>query len=176
MNQPMRLTITATDGHQGEMFEVDCLKETLTLLNTEGLPVGTVSWNSLIQFIQASSGEDGFVNQRGHPRAPLAVRVRCTTEDGRQFESLTGGLGGGGLFIENSTPLAPGSELTVDFTLPDRPHERVTAKAKVAWVRTKAARYLLFPGMGIQFTHIDPESRQRVEELVDALNRTRQGT
>ena len=170
----MRLTISSTEGHQGKALDVDCDGETITLVGSHGDPIGTVTWRSVIAFIKAAAEEDYLINARDYPRAPLAVKVRCTTPEGKQFESLTGGLGGGGLFIENSAPLAPGSELTVDFALPDRPSERVTAKAKVAWVRTKPERYLLFPGMGVQFTEIDKKDRERLEDLVTALNRNRQ--
>lgn len=175
MQGPLRLPITTTEGHQGKMLEVDYEQETVTLLSPEGTPLGTVSWESLIAFIRLTGAEDAYLNHRTYPRAPLAVKVRYTTGDGKQFESLTGGLGGGGLFIENSSPLAPGSELDLEFALPDRPYQRLHAKAKVAWVRTKAERYLLFPGMGVQFVDIDSEARRRVEELVEALTRTRQG-
>jgi len=110
---------------------------------------------------------------RAHPRAPLAIKVRYATQDGKQFESITGGIGGGGLFIESGTPLPVGSEVTVDFSLPDRPLERVKAKARVAWIRKKPERYLLFPGMGVQFTDIPPQARQQVIDLVAALNQNR---
>jgi uncharacterized protein (TIGR02266 family) len=101
------------------------------------------------------------------------VKVRYTTSEGRQFDSLTGGIGAGGLFIESSAPLAPGTELSVEFSLPNRPWEKHNAKAKVAWTRNKPERYLLFPGMGVQFTNIDEKVRKELVELVDALNRSR---
>jgi uncharacterized protein (TIGR02266 family) len=99
--------------------------------------------------------------------------VRYTTPEGKQYDSLTGGIGGGGLFIESSTPLAPGTELGVEFALPDRPWEKHKAKAKVAWTRNKPERFLLFPGMGVQFTDIDDQARKELVELVAALNRSR---
>ena len=89
------------------------------------------------------------------------------------FTSLTGGISGGGLFIESSAPLAPGTELKVEFALPDRPSQKFETRAKVAWARSKPERYLLFPGMGIQFTDIDPEAQARLIDLVASLNRTR---
>ena len=95
------------------------------------------------------------------------------TPEGKQFDSLTGGIGGGGLFIESSQPLAPGTELAVEFALPDRPWEKHKAKARVAWTRNKPERFLLFPGMGIQFTEIEDKSRHDLVELVSALNRSR---
>jgi uncharacterized protein (TIGR02266 family) len=101
------------------------------------------------------------------------MKVRCTTPEGKQFDSLTGGIGAGGLFIESSTPLPPGTELSVEFSLPDHPWEKHKAKAKVAWTRNKPERNLLFPGMGVKFTDIDEKARIELVELVDALNRSR---
>lgn len=101
------------------------------------------------------------------------MKIRYTTPEGRQFDSLTGGIGAGGLFIESSAPLAPGTELSVEFSLPDRPWEKHKAKAKVAWTRNKPERHLFFPGMGVQFTNIDEKSRNELLRLVEALNRSR---
>ncbi len=171
----MKFTVTATAGHQGEALEVDLENETITLFDVQGQPKGTLPWGFLIEFIQTTAAEKNLAESRRHARAPLAIKVRCRTSEGLEFESLTGGLGGGGLFIENSTPLPPGTDLTVEFALPDRPTERMQAKARVAWVRDRAERYLLFPGMGIEFTDLDAECRKQLEVLVEALNRTRYG-
>ena len=167
----MKLQVTATEVHQGKALEVDYDQETITLIGTKGEAVGTVTWSSIIDYIESADEESRHV--RAHPRAPLAIKVRYATQDGKQFESITGGIGGGGLFIESGTPLPVGSEVTVDFSLPDRPLERVKAKARVAWIRKKPERYLLFPGMGVQFTDIPPQARQQVIDLVSALNQNR---
>ncbi len=171
----MRLPVTATEGHQGEALEVDLENETITLFDVQEQPKGTVPWGFLIEWIQTTVKEKKHAESRNYLRAPLAIKVWCKTTDGLEFESLTGGLGGGGIFIENSAPLPPGTDLTVEFALPDRPTERMQAKGKVAWVRDRAERYLLFPGMGVQFTDIDDKARKQVEELVEALNRNRYG-
>lgn len=169
----MKFPITSTQGHQGKTVEMDVDQEVVTLRNAKGELLGTLSWGDLIERILASDDDARFAHARAHPRAPLAVKVRYTTPEGKQFDSLTGGIGGGGLFIESSTPLAPGTELSVEFALPDRPWEKHKAKAKVAWTRNKPERYLLFPGMGVQFTEIDEKARKELVELVAALNRTR---
>jgi type IV pilus assembly protein PilZ len=61
----------------------------------------------------------------------------------------------------------------VEFALPDRPWEKLKVKAKVAWTRNKPERYLLFPGMGVQFTEIDEKAQSVLVDLVEALNRSR---
>lgn len=169
----MRFPVTTVQEHVGKVLEIDCDQETLSLIGEKGQPLGTVGWGTLIERILATDEDTRFAHSRAHPRAPLAVKVRCTTPEGKHFDSLTGGIGGGGLFIESSSPLTPGTELTVEFALPDRPTDKYRAKAKVAWTRAKAERYLLFPGMGVQFTEIDEDARHRLIELTNALNRSR---
>lgn len=169
----MKFPVTLTQGHQGKIVEMDVDHEVVTLRDAKGELLGTLSWGDVIERILAGDDDARFAHARAHPRAPLAVKVRYTTPEGKQFDSLTGGIGGGGLFIESSTPLAPGTELSVEFALPDRPWEKHKAKAKVAWTRNKPERYLLFPGMGVQFTDIDEKARKELVELVAALNRTR---
>ncbi len=172
----MRFSVTTTPGHQGKSLEVDIDREQIIVYGVNGQILGAVNWGTIVDRVIVSDEDTRFAHNRAHARAPLAVRVRYTTPEGKQFDSLTGGIGGGGLFIESSAPLTPGTELAVEFSLPDRPWEKHKAKAKVAWARSKPERYLLFPGMGVQFTEIQPESRTQLVELVNALNRNRAST
>ena len=169
----MKFPVIATEGHEGKVLEMNADQEVVTLHSATGELLGTLSWETAIEQILASDEDERFAHARAHPRAPLAMKVRYTTPEGRQFDSLTGGIGAGGLFIESSAPLAPGTELSVEFALPDRPWEKHKAKAKVAWTRNKPERHLLFPGMGVQFIDIDEKARTELVELVDALNRSR---
>lgn len=169
----MQLPVVATSGHQGKTLTVDVADERILIHDASGALLGAVPWGALIERVLSSDDDSRFAHCRSHSRAPLAVKVRYTTPEGKQYDSLTGGIGGGGLFIESGTPLAPGTELQVEFALPDRPWERLKAKAKVAWTRNKPERYLLFPGMGVQFTDIDEKAQAMLVDLVEALNRSR---
>ncbi len=170
----MKFPVLSTEAHQGKTLEIDCDRETLTLLGQQGERLGTLTWAWVIDRILSNTEDDAFAHCRAYPRAPLAVKVVCETEDGHRFESLTGGIGGGGLFIESSSPLAPGSEINLAFSLPDHPSRTIEAKAKVVWRRHKVERLLMFPGMGLQFTEIGEEARSQIIKLVEALNRGRQ--
>ena len=172
----MKLPVITTEGHAGKVLEMNVDQEMVTLRGTTGELLGTLSWGTVIEQILASDDDTRFAHARSHPIAPLALKVRYTTPEGKQFDSLTSGIGAGGLFIESSTPLAPGTELSVEFALPDRPWEKHKAKVKVVWTRNKPERHLLFPGMGVKFTNIDKEARKELVELVDALNRSRLAT
>ena len=169
----MKFPVTVTVGHQGKTFEIDPAREIISLYGGNDVLLGALSWGEIIERIINTDEDLRFSHARAHARAPLALKVKYTTPEGKQFDSLTGGIGGGGLFIESSQPLAPGTDLAVEFALPDRPWEKHKAKAKVAWTRNKPERFLLFPGMGVQFTEIDEKSRHDLVELVAALNRTR---
>jgi uncharacterized protein (TIGR02266 family) len=172
MDQTMKFHVTTTEGHEGKVLEIDDDLEVIALRTATGELLGTISWREVIERV-LTDDDVRFAHARAHPRAPLAVKVRYTTPEGKQFDSLTGGIGAGGLFIESSTPLAPGTELSVEFALPDRPWEKYKTKAKVAWTRNKPERHLLFPGMGVQFVDIDEKARKELIELVGALNRSR---
>ena len=173
----MKFPVITTEGQEGKVLEMNADQEVVMLHSATGELLGALSWGVVIEQVLASSDDDArFAHVRSYPRAPLAVKVRYTTPEGKQFDSLTGGIGAGGLFIESSTPLAPGTELSVEFALPDRPWEKHKAMAKVAWTRNKPERHLLFPGMGVQFTNIDEKAREELVELVDALNRSRVAT
>ena len=169
----MKLSVTTTEGHKGKVLEMNAEQEVITLHSPTGELLGILSWEAVIEQILAGDDDARFAHARSHPRAPLAVKVRYTTPEGKQFDSLTGGIGAGGLFIESSAPLAPGTELSVEFALPDRPWEKHKATAKVAWTRNRPERHLLFPGMGVKFTNIDEKARKELVELVEALNRSR---
>lgn len=169
----MKLPVISTAGHQGKFLVVNAEQETINVHDMFGRLLGNMPWGAIIERVLDNDDDARFAHCRMQPRAPLAVKVRYTTPEGKQFDSLTGGIGGGGLFIESGTPLAPGTELSVEFALPDRPWEKLKAKAKVVWTRKKPERYLLFPGMGIQFMDIDKKAQDLLVELVEALNRSR---
>jgi type IV pilus assembly protein PilZ len=169
----MKFPVTMTEGHQGKILEMNADQEGVALLSSTGELLGSLSWGTVIEQILASDDDGRFAHTRSYPRAPLAMKVRYTTPEGKQFDTLTGGIGTGGLFIESSAPLAPDTELSVEFSLPDRPWITHTATAKVAWTRNKSERHLLFPGMGVQFTHIDEKARKELLNLIEALNRAR---
>ena len=169
----MTFSVVSTAGHQGKSLVVDSVQETINVHDSSGQLLGNLSWGAIIERVLVSGEDARFAHCRAQPRAPLALKVRYTTPEGKQFDSLTGGIGGGGLFIESGAPLSPGTELTVEFALPDRPWDKLKAKAKVAWVRNKPERYLLFPGMGIQFVELDTKVQEQLVGLVEALNRSR---
>ena len=169
----MKLPIITTAGHQGRYLIIDVDREAINVHETSGHLLGNLPWASVVEQVLGGDDDIRFAHCRAHQRALLAVKVRYTTPEGKQFDSLTGGIGGGGLFIESGAPLALERSFPVEFALPDRPWKKLKAKGKVAWTRKKPERHLLFPGMGVESTDIDGNAQALLVEVVEALNRTR---
>src|SRR5262249_11920890 len=105
--ESMKFSLTVTPGYEGHALEMDVNQEAILLRGAKGQLLGTMSWSGVIDRILSSEDDTRFAHSRAHPRAPLAVKVRYTTPDGKQFDSLTGGIGGGGVFLVGRKPLTP---------------------------------------------------------------------
>lgn len=170
----MKVPVVTTKAHKGKSLELDCERETITLLGLAGEPLGTVTWGSVIDLIRATSERSRPVESRTQPRVPLVVRVKYGTPEGGQVEGRASGIGGGGLFIESSTPLPIGTHLSLEFALPDHPSDWLEAKGVVAWVCPRMDQYTSSPGMGVRFSKIADDARARILDVVDSSRRPRQ--
>jgi uncharacterized protein (TIGR02266 family) len=143
-------------------------------LGINGEPIGSLSWDFVMDQILAYRKPPVQKEVRSEPRISLAFLVRYNTPEGQRFESRAGGIGGGGLFIESQSPLPVGTKLAMEFSLPEKPTEWLPAKGIVAWVCPKADQYTFSPGMGVRFTEVTPEIRDRILELVKSVQGTDQ--
>lgn len=168
----MKLPILATKAHQGKSLELDMKRETITLLGSDGQVLGTASWGTVIDYISFSQKQGHPSEARLQPRVTLTAKVRYLAPDGSNVESRATGVGGGGLFIESTRPLAIGTELTVSFSLPDRPGEWMEGKGRIAWVCPRPDQYTFFPGMGVRFTAVASDTRARLIEFVSSLKKS----
>ena len=173
----LKLPIKISLRHRGKALGLDSEMETITLLGPTDEPLGAVSWEAVIDFIQ------GYVKEarshqavRDYPRSRLAAKVRCVTPDHKHFDSVTCEIGGGGIFIETHLPPQLGTVLSLELILPDDPTAPINAQGKVAWIRPREERYAFFPGVGVQFTEISETGRARLLTMVKTLDHTRQGS
>lgn len=169
----MKLPIRNSRGEEGSYLVFDVEREAVRWMGPHDALLGAVAWKHVINFICAYGRANPPVNVRAYPRAPLALKVRYRTADGREMVSITGDVSSGGLFIESADPLRRGTELRIDFGLPNPAFESITAKARVVWAREKVEQDVRLPGMGVQFTDIAVEARAQIVEFVEALTRTR---
>ncbi len=167
----LTLPVTVTEAHRGKTLDVDCAQETIILRDPAGEPLGTVTWQAVIEQICAATGPRPPEQMRAQPRASFLSKVRYGTPGSRLTESRATGIGGGGLFIESTAPLPAGTDLDLEFTLPERPAQWLKARGTIVWVCPKADQYTFSPGMGIRFTKIAEETRSLVLALVESLRR-----
>lgn len=167
----MKLPVIATKTHLGKSLEVDCNRETITLLGPSGEPLGTVTWESVIDQLLSHAPAKEPKETRSQARVSLSFHVRYRTTDGTSYEGLASGIGGGGLFIESHEPLPVGTKLFLEFSLPGNAAEWLEAKGVVAWVCPKSDQYTFSSGMGISFTDIAADVRSRVLDLVRSHRR-----
>ncbi len=165
----MKYQVVSSLRHKGKTIEIDAAREIVTLLGINGEAMGNLSWDFVIDQILAYRKPPTARESRTEPRISLSFRVKYRTPEGQQYESRAGGIGGGGLFIESTTPLPVGTKLAMEFSLPERPNEWLQAKGLVAWVCPKADQYTFSPGMGVRFTDIAPDIRNRVLALVKSI-------
>ncbi|MDH4327309.1 MAG: TIGR02266 family protein [Nitrospira sp.] len=162
----MKYPIASSLRHRGKALELDESRELVTLLGINGEPIGSLSWDFVMDQIMAYRKLPAQKEVRSEPRISLAFRVRYNTPEGQRFESRAGGISGGGMFIESLKPLPVGTKLAMEFSLPEKPEEWLPTKGVVAWVCPKADQYTFSPGMGVQFTEVPQEIRDRILELV----------
>lgn len=170
----MKYPVSSSLRHRGKVLELDAAREIVTLLGINGEPIGSLSWDFVIDQILAYRKPPVQKEIRSEPRISLAFRVRYNTPEGQRFESRAGGIGGGGLFIESQSPLPVGTKLAMEFSLPEQPGEWLPARGIVAWVCPKADQYTFSPGMGVRFTEVAQDIRERILALVKSAQGTGQ--
>jgi uncharacterized protein (TIGR02266 family) len=170
----MKFPVVSSARHKGKSLHVDGNRETVTLIGTNGETLGTLSWDFIIDHILAYPKSNQVDDGRTEPRISFSIRVKYNTPQGLHMESRAGGIGGGGLFIESEGPLPVGTKLVIEFALPDSPTEWLSAKGVVAWVCPRADQYTFSPGMGVRFTDIAAETRNRVLNLVRSVRTANQ--
>ena len=159
----------SSSRHKDKVLELDATREMVVLLSPDGDVIGSLSWDFVIDQILAYRKVSVQKEIRSEPRISLAFRVRYNSPEGPRFESRAGGIGGGGLFIESQSPLPVGTRLAMEFSLPEKSEEWMPAKGTVAWVCPKADQYTFSPGMGVRFTEIAEDVRDRIHELVKSI-------
>jgi uncharacterized protein (TIGR02266 family) len=172
----LNLPVKVSTRHNGKSLHLNNAVETMTLVGPDDEPLGTVSWDAVIDFIHNSSKTSRPQRPpRNYSRSPLAATLRYTMPGSNNSAGVTCEIGGGGIFIETSSPHQIGTILTLELALPDDPANPITAQGQVAWVRAEEQRHVLYPGMGVQFTEISDESRARIVKMVKSLDHSRSG-
>lgn len=103
-------------------------------------------------------------NQRaGGDRVFVEVDIGLASQS-HFYTGLSRDLSRGGLFVATYKPQPPGTQVTVNFVLPDG--RAVKARGVVRW--TVDARDDMAPGMGVAFEQVDAEDLNAIEDFCGA--------
>jgi uncharacterized protein (TIGR02266 family) len=105
-----------------------------------------------------------FEDRRAHPRAPLRVDVALSSS-GETYLGIAKDIGEGGVYVAMSAPLACGSIVNVEFSLPNLT-TRVVVQGEVRWVRPPTEGGLT--GCGIRWLSLPSHVARAIGEYVEA--------
>jgi uncharacterized protein (TIGR02266 family) len=99
---------------------------------------------------------------RGQARVACEARVQIRHAEEERWGTARN-LSRGGIFVEADPPVVPGSEVSLEFALPDTAlHFAPTAQ--VVWLRERDNGTP--PGMGLRFLALDGESAREIDSYV----------
>ena len=104
------------------------------------------------------------LGRRAAPRVDLEVDIGMDTEN-NFYTGLSENISEGGIFVATHFPLPIGTEVNLNFTLPDG--HIVQAKGRVKWIREyNVLNEEQTPGMGIQFIELSEEDKKAIEQFI----------
>jgi uncharacterized protein (TIGR02266 family) len=99
---------------------------------------------------------------RGQARVHCDARVQISNDEGERWGTVRN-LSRGGIFVESEAPVAPGTEVALEFALPDLPL-RLAPTAQVIWLRPR--QKATPPGMGLRFLALDGDSAREIDSYI----------
>ena len=114
----------------------------------------------------SGSGDSDERNRRLSDRFEVTWAVDCETEDTFLYASIRN-ISAMGIFVRTVEPLAIGTQVTLRFAPPSTP-EGFVLRGDVQWVNRDIANSPN-PGMGIRFTGLTPEERERIVEAIRTI-------
>ena len=112
----------------------------------------------------AETGRDSGADRRSHERFDTSIKVDYASGETFLFSYITN-ISEMGIFIRSDTPAPRGTALTLRFAAPGG--NALDIVGEVTWVNpVRPNGENLNPGMGVRFTELTVEARERVVELV----------
>ena len=88
----MKYPVSSSLRHKGKALDLDANREVITLLGSNGEPMGDLSWDFVIDQILAYRKPPASRETRNEPRATLTFRVKYTTPEGERHARFISGF------------------------------------------------------------------------------------
>src|SRR5438105_4734913 len=105
-------------------------------------------------------------DRRLSDRFDVTWAVDCETDDTFLYASIAN-ISAMGIFVRTTDPLAVGTEVRLRFTPPSAP-DGFMLRGLVQWVNSNV-RTSPNPGMGIRFTELTADDRERIVEVIRTI-------
>jgi len=107
--------------------------------------------------------------RRIRKRIPISVKVDYEYEGNFLFENATN-ISEQGIFIETTEPKEPGTEIRLQFQLPES-SKKIEVLGEVIWVNPYRAGSAkdINPGMGIRFKNLKELDKDKILSLVKRI-------
>lgn len=145
---PVILVTSTDDGHQRAVSA-----------GADDVIAKPISRIALIQAVNRFLSEQPA---RGLTRVDVAEPVHIVHPREHHWGTVRN-VSRGGLYVEAGNPMAPSTEVALEFELPDD-GPRLSPTARVVWRREGNGRQPA--GMGLQFLSLDRESADRIDSFV----------
>lgn len=114
---------------------------------------------------------DEHDERRSADRVPVSWDVDCVAEDTFLYASITN-ISAMGIFIRTDEPLPVGTPMDLAFAPPG--HSPFRLHGRVAWVNPlRPNGDNPNPGMGVRFTELSSEARERLVDVIHAITYVR---
>jgi type IV pilus assembly protein PilZ len=111
--------------------------------------------------------ESTSANRRSYDRYDVTWAVDCVASDTFLYASIAN-ISEMGIFVRTTEPLAVGTKLVLAFSPPG--HEPFKLEGTVAWVnRVRENGDNPNPGMGVRFTSLGPDERERLVDVIRTI-------
>ena len=131
--------------------------------------MGDRQWDSSedIPMSHAAPSSDGR-ERRSSERIEVTWSVDCETDETFLYASIAN-ISEMGIFVRTLYPLAVGTRLTLRFAAPRMP-EAFILRGIVQWVNVvRPLAENLNPGMGIVFSDLSAEERERIVDVIHTI-------
>jgi type IV pilus assembly protein PilZ len=110
--------------------------------------------------------------RRSHERVAVSWDVDCVAEGTFLYASIAN-ISAMGIFIRTTEPLPVGTLMDLAFAPPG--HEPFRLRGRVAWInKLRPNGDNPNPGMGVRFTELSSEARERLVDVVHAITYVRE--
>jgi anti-anti-sigma factor len=161
VNHGVRMKLINVPLHIKKKFELVCLDRVFEFFTDEDAAVKSFEEDQAISEIQKKQ------LRRRFKRLPLDIGVELKARDEGVYHKATVlNLSAVGMliFIEKAYPLGTILELKVSL----RPvAESLLLEAKVAWLVDKKIQPQIYPGMGLEFYHLDQLTQEQIAAFVE---------